>query len=47
MLSKHTEEEVTDLLLGISPEIDKNIMTIRQSIEQRGIQRGIQIAVIQ
>lgn len=41
MLAKYTEEEVTDLLSGISPEIDNDIMTVRQTIEQRGLQKGI------
>ena len=38
----HSEAEVIDLFSEISPEIDKNIMTIRQSIEQRGVQKGVQ-----
>ncbi len=42
MLAKYTEEEVTDLLSGISSEIDNDIMTVRQTIEQRGRLKGIQ-----
>ncbi|MCP3659701.1 MAG: hypothetical protein GY830_05015, partial [Bacteroidetes bacterium] len=37
----HPIEKVTELFSGISPEIDKEIMTVRQAIEQKGIQKGI------
>ncbi len=37
----HPIERVTELFTGISPEIDKEIMTVRQAIEQRGEQKGI------
>jgi len=44
--SNHSEEEIIDLFMNISPEIDSDIMTVRQAMEQKythkGIQQGVQ-----
>jgi len=38
----HSIEQVVELFTGISLEIDKEIMTVRQAIEHRGMQKGRQ-----
>ena len=40
---KHSDDKIADLLIDISPEAKKKIMTVRQAMEEKYVTRGILI----
>ena len=37
---KHSDDKIADLLIDISPEAKKKIMTVRQAMEEKYVTRG-------